>query len=114
MQEDFLKKLFQLIEERKESTSEDSYVKSLLDQGILGINEKVLEESLELLEAASDLSDDKKQKVIHETADLWFHTMILLSNEGIKIEQVLEELESRFGTSGHLEKASRGVSDEEK
>ena len=40
--------------------------------------------------------------------------MILLSNEGIKIEQVLEELESRFGTSGHLEKASRGVSDEEK
>ena len=114
MQEDFLKKLFQLIEERNESTSEDSYVKSLLDQGILGINEKVLEESLELLEAASDLSDDKKQKVIHETADLWFHTMILLSNEGIKIEQVLEELESRFGTSGHLEKASRGVSDEEK
>ena len=114
MQEDFLKKLFQLIEERKESTSEDSYVKSLLDQGILGINEKVLEESLELLEAASDLSDDKKQKVIHETADLWFHTMILLSNEGIKIEQVLEELESRFGISGHLEKASRGVSDEEK
>ena len=114
MQEDFLKKLFQLIEERKESTSEDSYVKSLLDEGISGINEKVLEESLELLEAASDLSDDKKQKVIHETADLWFHTMILLSNEGIKIEQVLEELESRFGTSGHLEKASRGVSDEEK
>ena len=114
MQEDFLKKLFQLIEERKTSTSEDSYVKSLFDKGISGINEKVLEESLELLEASSDLSDNKKQKVIHETADLWFHTMILLSNEGIKIEQVIEELESRFGTSGHLEKASRGLSDEEK
>ena len=114
MQEDFLKKLFQLIEERKKSTSEDSYVKSLLDQGILGINEKVLEESLELLEDASDLSDDKKQKVIHETADLWFHTMILLSNEEIKIEEVLEELKARFGTSGHVEKASRVKPKEEK
>ena len=54
MQEDFLKTLFQLIEERKTSTSEDSYVKSLFDKGISGINEKVLEESLELLEASSD------------------------------------------------------------
>jgi phosphoribosyl-ATP pyrophosphohydrolase len=40
--------------------------------------------------------------------------MILLSNEEVKIEEVLAELKSRFGTSGHLEKASRGVSDEEK
>ena len=114
MKEDFLRKLFNIIEERKNSISEDSYVKSLYDQGAIKINEKILEETLELLEATSDLSDKKKEKVIHETADLWFHTMILLSNEGIKIEQVLEELESRFGISGHLEKASRGVSDEEK
>ena len=77
-------------------------------------HEKILEETLELLEATSDLSDKKKEKVIHETADLWFHTMILLSNEEVKIEEVLAELKSRFGTSGHLEKASRGVSDEEK
>jgi|TARA_B100000902_G_C27197985_1_gene857477 phosphoribosyl-ATP pyrophosphohydrolase len=114
MKEDFLHKLFNIIEERKNSTSEDSYVKSLFEQGSTKINEKILEESLELLEATSDLSDEKKEKVIHETADLWFHTMILLSNEEVKIEEVLAELKSRFGTSGHLEKASRGVSDEEK
>ena len=86
MKEDFLHKLFNIIEERKNSTSEDSYVKSLYDQGAIKINEKILEETLELLEATSDLSDKKKEKVIHETADLWFHTMILLSNEEIKLK----------------------------
>ena len=114
MKEDFLHKLFNIIEERKNSTSEDSYVKSLYDQGAIKINEKILEETLELLEATSDLSDKKKEKVIHETADLWFHTMILLSNEEVKIEEVLKELEARFGTSGHAEKASRDKPKEEK
>ena len=114
MNENFLKILFNLIEQRKQSNSNDSYVKSLLEQGNLKINEKVLEESLELLEATQDQSEDKREKVIHETADLWFHTMILLSNEEIRIEEVLEELEARFGTSGHEEKASRVKLKEEK
>ena len=114
MKEDFLQKLFDLIEERKNSNSKDSYVKSLLENGSAKINEKILEEALELLEATSDISKDKKQKVIHETADLWFHTMVLLSNEEVKIEQVLTELNLRFGTSGHTEKASREASDKEK
>ena len=92
MKEDFLHKLFNIIEERKNSTSEDSYVKSLYDQGAIKINEKILEETLELLEATSDLSDKKKEKVIHETADLWFHTMILLSNEEVKIEKLIDSL----------------------
>ena len=60
------------------------------------------------------MSNSKREKVIHEAADLWFHTMVLLSNEEIKIEEVLKELEARFGTSGHAEKASRDKPKEEK
>ena len=90
MNENFLQTLFNLIEQRKQSNSN------------------------ELLEATQDQSEGKREKVIHETADLWFHTMILLSNEEIKIEEVLEELKARFGTSGHVEKASRVKPKEEK
>jgi len=114
MKVEFLEKLYNIIEERKNATSEDSYVKSLFSGGVTKINEKVLEESLELLEATLDESEEKREKVIHETADLWFHTIVLLSNEGIDIKEVIKELESRFGKSGILEKASREVSKEEK
>ena len=79
MKEDFLQKLFDLIEERKGSNSQDSYAKSLFEAGSKKINEKVLEETLELLEATSDTSTTKKEKVIHEAADLWFHTFIPVS-----------------------------------
>jgi len=64
MKEDFLQKLFDLIEERKGSNSQDSYAKSLFEAGSKKINEKVLEETLELLEATSDTSTTKKEKVI--------------------------------------------------
>ena len=114
MKVEFLEKLYNIIEERKNDASENSYVKSLFSGGVTKINEKVLEESLELLEATLDESEEKREKVIHETADLWFHTIVLLSNEGIDIKEVIKELESRFGKSGILEKASREVSKEEK
>ena len=114
MKENFLQALFNLIEERKKSNVIESYVKSLFDEGRSKINEKVLEESIELLEATQDMSHSKREKVIHEAADLWFHTMVLLSNEEVKIEEVLKELEARFGTSGHAEKASRDKPKEEK
>ena len=113
MKESFLQTLFEIIEERKNSSAKKSYTKSLFEEGSTKINEKVLEESIELLEATKDNSNSKKQKVIHEAADLWFHTMVLLSNEEIEIEEVLEELKARFGISGHEEKASRGKSKEE-
>ena len=106
-EQDLLKKLFNLVEKRVGSTSKDSYVKSLLDHGKVKINEKILEEALELLEATNDGSVDKNKKIIHETADLWFHTMVLLLNEGIHIDDVLEELNNRLGISGHKEKSSR-------
>ena len=107
MDREILFKLADQIKKRRDSNREDSYVRSLLDDGTKKINEKIFEEVLELIEAASEVNDTKKKKVIHETADLWFHTMVLLENEGLEFEDVLSELESRFGTSGHEEKSSR-------
>ena len=76
MKRDILTELFDIIESRKTSTSQDSYVKSLMEDGIVKINEKVLEEALELLEATTEKDQGKKEKLIHETADLWFHVMV--------------------------------------
>ena len=108
MNKEILFKLADLIKKRRLSNREDSYVKSLLEDGTKKINEKIFEEALELIEAASsEVNETKKKKVIHETADLWFHTMVLLENEGLELEDILSELETRFGTSGHEEKSSR-------
>ena len=107
MDRQILFKLADLIKQRRTSVKEDSYVRSLLEDGTKRINEKVFEEALELIEAASEANETKRKKVIHEMADLWFHTMVLLENEGLEFEDVLSELESRFGTSGYEEKSSR-------
>ena len=107
MNKDILFKLADLIKNRRLSNREDSYVKSLLEDGTKKINEKIFEEALELIEASLEDNEAKKKKVIHEMADLWFHTMILLENEGLGLEDILSELETRFGTSGHEEKSSR-------
>ena len=106
-EQDLLKKLFNLMEKRVGSISKDSYVKSLLDQGKVKINEKILEEALELLEAANDVSVDKNKKIIHETADLWFHTLVSLSLNELSSSDILKELERRFGLSGIDEKKLR-------
>jgi phosphoribosyl-ATP pyrophosphohydrolase len=107
MNKDILFKLADLIKNRRLSNREDSYVKSLLEDGTKKINEKIFEEALELIEASLEDNEAKKKKVIHEMADLWFHTMVLLENEGLELEDILSELETRFGTSGHEEKSSR-------
>ena len=107
MNKEILFKLADLIKERRLSNREDSYVKSLLEDGTKKINEKIFEEALELIEASLEDNEAKKKKVIHEMADLWFHTMVLLENEGLELEDILCELETRFGTSGHDEKSSR-------
>ena len=107
MNKDILLKLANLIKNRRLSNREDSYVKSLLEDGTKKINEKIFEEALELIEASLQDNEAKKKKVIHEMADLWFHTMVLLENEGLELEDILSELETRLGTSGHEEKSSR-------
>ena len=107
MKADILFKLADLIKKRRSSNREDSYVKSLLEDGTKKINEKVFEEALELIESTATDFPGKEEKVIHEMADLWFHTMVLLENEGLELEDILSELETRLGTSGHEEKSSR-------
>ena len=99
-----LDKLFSVIESRKASTPEESYVASLFAKGPEAIEAKVQEEIEELFEAARQGDD---QHTIHEAADVLFHTLVLLSHSGIPAKLVWEELERRSGTSGHEEKRRR-------
>ena len=95
---------------RKAASSEESYVASLHAQGINKILEKIGEEATETIIAAKDYDakiDDSSRAVIHETADLWFHTMVMLSHLDLEPSTVLEELKKRFNISGLEEKASR-------
>ncbi len=95
--------------ERKKADPSTSYVASLHARGRAGILEKIEEESWELVEAATN---GEPRDIIHETADLWFHSLVLLSHLNIHPAEVLSELERRFGTSGHEEKASRKANKE--
>lgn len=99
-----LLRLARTIEARRDSSSERSYTRSLLDGGMPKILAKIAEEHGEL---AAELPAGDDAKVIHETADLLFHVMVGLGARRIPIEAVLDELTRRFGTSGHVEKARR-------
>jgi len=101
---DILKKLAAVLEERKSADPETSYVAKLHSKGLDAILKKVGEEATETVMAAKDGHADK---IIYETADLWFHTMVMLSEQGLSHEDVLNELARRFGMSGLEEKASR-------
>ncbi|MCP4993550.1 MAG: phosphoribosyl-ATP diphosphatase [Gammaproteobacteria bacterium] len=99
-----LERLAQILEERKSAAPDSSYVASLYAKGLDAILKKVGEEATETVMAAKDGEPDK---VIYEVADLWFHTMVLLAQQGLGPDQVLAELDRRFGLSGLDEKASR-------
>jgi phosphoribosyl-ATP pyrophosphohydrolase len=101
---DVLEKLAGVIESRKTQSADSSYVASLFDKGMDSILKKVGEEAAETIVAAKN--DDDAQ-LVHETADLWFHTLVMLAARGLGPEEVLAELERRFGVSGHDEKAGR-------
>ena len=104
-----LTKLAWVLEQRKTADADDSYVASLFAKGLNKILEKVGEEANEAILAAKDYqgTERTKDQLIHETADLWFHTLVMLSYLDLQPEQVLEELEKRFNISGIAEKASR-------
>ena len=105
---DILSRLEQVLAERREADPGTSYVASLHHKGLNKILEKVGEEAVETLLAARDaeISGDP-EKVIYETADLWFHSLVMLSHLGISQEKIMAELERRFGLSGIEEKQSR-------
>ena len=106
---DVLTKLARVLEQRKSADTGDSYVSGLYAKGLNKILEKVGEEATETILAAKDCQgpEETKNQLIHETADLWFHTLVMLSYLDLQPEQVLEELEKRFNISGLAEKASR-------
>lgn len=105
---DTIKRLTQVLEERKQASPESSYVASLYHKGINKILEKVGEEATETIIAAKDASvSGNPDDVIYETADLWFHSLVMLSSLDIDPQLVLEELDRRFGLSGLEEKAAR-------
>ncbi|MDA8943978.1 MAG: phosphoribosyl-ATP diphosphatase [Porticoccaceae bacterium] len=108
MSDAILKKLAEVLEQRKQSSADDSYVASLHQKGLNKILEKVGEEAVETILAARDSEQTgDNSKVVYETADLWFHSLVMLSHLDIEVDEVLQELERRFGLSGLEEKANR-------
>ena len=82
---------------RKNSPSEDSYVSSLFAKGKDEILKKIGEEAIEVI-IASKAAD--RQQIVHELADLWFHCMVLMAEDGLSHYDVLKELQNRFGKKG--------------
>ena len=101
---DIIQRLTQELEARKSADPQSSYVAKLYSKGMNAILKKVGEEAAETIIAAKDGS---QEDLIYETADLWFHTMVMLAQAGLSAEDVLNELARREGLSGLAEKASR-------
>ncbi|MCH7553072.1 MAG: bifunctional phosphoribosyl-AMP cyclohydrolase/phosphoribosyl-ATP diphosphatase HisIE [Chloroflexi bacterium] len=89
---DVVDELFAVIESRKRDAPEDSYVAKLLSEGVDRIGKKVIEEAGETVIAAKN---GVREETVHEVADLWFHTLILLSHAGLTPDDIKEELRSR-------------------
>jgi len=101
---DVLNKLAAVLEARKGADPQSSYVAGLYAKGLDAVLKKIGEEATETVLAAKS---GERAKIVHETADLWFHTLIMLAQSGIKPDDILSELDRRFGVSGLDEKASR-------
>ncbi len=101
---DILDKLALVVESRKGADPATSYVARLLSQGEDAILKKIGEEATETVMAAKD---GDRPKIIAETADLWFHSLVMLAYYGLKPGDVLAELSRREGLSGIDEKAAR-------
>jgi len=101
---DVLSQLAAVLEKRKAADPASSYVAGLYAKGLDSILKKIGEEAAETVIAAKN---GERGQIVHEVADLWFHTLVLLAQQGVQPDEVLAELERRFGTSGIDEKAAR-------
>ena len=101
---DILQRLTETLEARKQAAPDNSYVAKLFSKGENAILKKVGEEATEVLLAAKG---GDKTHLVYETADLWFHCMVLLAHHGLGAKDVLAELARREGVSGIAEKDSR-------
>ncbi|WP_068858061.1 phosphoribosyl-ATP diphosphatase [Perlucidibaca aquatica] len=105
---DVLSQLAAVLAERKLASPDSSYVASLYHKGLNKILEKVGEECTETLLAAKDAEHSgNTDELVYETADLWFHTLVMLSQLNVHPDAVLQELARRFDLSGLAEKAAR-------
>lgn len=104
MSNDTLQRLTETIAKRKGAAAETSYVAKLFSKGEDAILKKVGEEATEVILAAKG---GDKAHLVYETADLWFHCMVLLQHHGLSADDVLAELARREGVSGIAEKNSR-------
>ena len=104
MKGDIINELLSVIEKRKQSSAESSYVASLFHKGTDAILKKIGEESTEVILAAK--SNDQTH-IVKELTDLLFHSLVLISHLNIDPNDILNELEARFGVSGLEEKANR-------
>jgi phosphoribosyl-ATP pyrophosphohydrolase len=106
---EILQQLAIVLEKRKQASADNSYVAGLYQKGLNKILEKVGEECTETILAAKDAETDpaKIHAVVYETADLWFHSLVMLSQLGLHPDDILNELKKRFNLSGLEEKASR-------
>jgi phosphoribosyl-ATP pyrophosphohydrolase len=109
---DVLTQLARTLAERKEASSDVSYVASLHNKGLNKILEKVGEEATEVILAAKDAEQTgERGELIGEVADLWFHCMVMLSHLDGDVQEVLDCLQQREGLSGLDEKAARSNTD---
>ena len=103
-QDDILQAIYQVILERKANGGDKSYTASLLAKGLDKVLKKLGEESTELVIAGKG---GERAEIVYETADLLFHTLLLLGYYEIPPEEIYRELRRRFGTSGIVEKEAR-------
>ena len=104
MNQDILKKLTETIEARRLASPDSSYVAKLFAKGEDAILKKVGEEAAEVILASKSA---QREQIVYETADLWFHCMVMLAFHGLKADDVLNELARRDGLSGIEEKNRR-------
>ena len=104
--DDILERLAAVIESRRAASSESSYVARLLAAGEDAVLKKIGEEATETVMAGKD---GDRLRIVGETADLWFHCLIMLAHYGLSPLDVLAELRRREGISGIDEKASRAT-----
>ena len=104
MQSDILQRLTETLEARKRASPDTSYVAKLFGKGEDAILKKIGEEATEVILASKE---GDKTHLVCETADLWFHSMVLLAHHGLSAQDVLDELARREGLSGIAEKNNR-------
>ena len=106
---DIFKQLDNILNERKNTSPDLSYVSKLYSKGLDAILKKIAEESGEVIMASKDAShtNQNSDKITYEVADLWFHSLILMHYHGLSSQDILQELERREGKSGIIEKLER-------